>query len=158
MFGDPSHRSERKVHVQIERRGRANSDVYIFLNTDERIVDTLNDEHRYIPVEDCLGRVLIIAKDDIVEIVPLEARDTSVGLASIDPYLVLGVSKGDSDQDIRTAYNALLSVMHSDKVQAAGLHERLAHLASEQTQCIVAAFREIVRIRGGDGGAATGEN
>ncbi len=119
--------------------------MYIFLNTDERIVDTLNDERRYLPVEDCLGRVSIIAKDGIVEIVPLEARNTSVGLASTDPYLVLDASKGDNHQDIRTAYNALLSAMHPDKVQAAGLHERLAHLASEQIQRIVAAFREYCR-------------
>jgi DnaJ-domain-containing protein 1 len=35
--------------------------------------------------------------------------------------------------------------MHPDKVQAAGLQERLAHLASEQIQRIVAAFREYCR-------------
>ena len=111
------------------------------------MVDALNDERSFIPIEDMLGRVAIVSKADILDIVPLDARDSMAGLTSSDPYKVLGMTKENTDAEIRTSYNALIAGMHPDKVQAAGLHPSLVELANQQTQRIIVAFKEIVQAR-----------
>lgn len=148
MFTDNKNvRSKTKAPVQVTRQGQPAYEASIFLIPGERVVDALNDERSFIPIEDMLGRVSIVSKGDILDVVPLDARDSMAGLTSSDPYAVLGVTKENSDVEIRTAYNALISGMHPDKVQAAGLHTALVELANQHTQRIIVAFKEIVQAR-----------
>ena len=73
-----------------------------------------------------------------------EAQRVAVRLSSsVDPYAVLGVPKGATRDQIRTAYRTLIVQYHSDKV--AQLGPELRRLAAEKSQQINEAYRLLER-------------
>lgn len=62
-----------------------------------------------------------------------------------DPYVVLGVSKDASDEEIKDAYRALVKKYHPDKFADSDL----AELANEKMKEINAAYDEIQNMRNG---------
>ena len=70
-----------------------------------------------------------------------------------DPYSVLGVSSGASDEEIKNAYRALARKYHPDNY---GDDNPLKDLANEKMQEINAAYDEIQRMRSAGGSAYKG--
>ena len=71
-----------------------------------------------------------------------------------DPYSILGVSKKASDEEIKSAYKALIRKYHPDNY---GDDNPLKDLANEKTQEINQAYDEIMRMRASEktsGGAS----
>ncbi len=75
-----------------------------------------------------------------------------------DPYVVLGVSRDASDEEIKDAYRALVKKYHPDKFADSDL----AELANEKMKEINVAYDEIQKIRSGNssqrGNAGSGFN
>lgn len=65
-----------------------------------------------------------------------------------DPYLVLGVSRDDSDDQIKQAYRRLVAENHPDKAIARGVPEELIAIANEKLAAINAAYDQIEKERG----------
>lgn len=63
-------------------------------------------------------------------------------------YAVLGVARGASDRDVKTAYRRLMNQHHPDKQAARGLPEALLVIAKERTAEIRAAYDVIKEQRG----------
>lgn len=63
-----------------------------------------------------------------------------------DPYSILGVSPGASDDDIKKAYRKKMTQNHPDKVD--GLSEEIRQLAERQTKRIQSAYEMILQCRG----------
>jgi DnaJ like chaperone protein len=61
--------------------------------------------------------------------------------ASKDPYVVLGISRGSSTEEIKTAYRELAGRYHPDKV--AHLGEEFQQLAEQRFKAIQAAYQSI---------------
>ncbi len=62
-------------------------------------------------------------------------------------YTVLGVSKNDSDADIKRAYRKLMSEHHPDKLAAKGLPPELMKVAEERAQEITTAYDAVKSAR-----------
>ena len=69
------------------------------------------------------------------------ADPESVRFASKDPYVVLGVSRGSSSEEIRAAYRELAGLYHPDKV--AHLGEEFQQLAEKRFKAIQEAYQTI---------------
>ena len=57
-----------------------------------------------------------------------------------DAYKIIGVTKNDSDADIKKAYRRLMSQNHPDKLISKGLPEEMIEIATNKTQEIQKAY------------------
>ena len=72
----------------------------------------------------------------------------SSGSGSPDPYEMLGVSRGASDDEVRKAYREKAKALHPDMLRAQGLSEELMGKANERMAMVNEAWSEIKRARG----------
>ena len=72
----------------------------------------------------------------------------SGGVGPSDPYKILGVQRTITDDDLKTAYRALVRENHPDKLIAEGLPEELVQLANEKLAAINDAYDQISADRG----------
>jgi DnaJ like chaperone protein len=66
-----------------------------------------------------------------------------------EAYQALGVKADVSDAELKKAYRRLMSQHHPDKLVAKGLPEEMVKLATEKTQEISSAYKQILASRGG---------
>lgn len=66
-----------------------------------------------------------------------------------EAYRALGVSSNISDAELKKTYRRLMSQHHPDKLVAKGLPEEMVKLATEKTQEISTAYKQIIAARGG---------
>ena len=65
-----------------------------------------------------------------------------------DPFDILGVSRGATDAEIKSAYRALIRENHPDTLIAKGLPQEFVDIANEKMAAINAAYDEVERERG----------
>jgi DnaJ like chaperone protein len=65
-----------------------------------------------------------------------------------DAYKALGVSKENSDQEIKRAYRKLMSQYHPDKLMGQGMPEDMIKMATAQAQEVQVAYDMIKKSRG----------
>ena len=74
-------------------------------------------------------------------------KNAHLGLASDDPYLILGVDKDISDADLKRAYRRSAGANHPDVMMAKGVPPELMGLANHKMAMINRAYAEIREIR-----------
>lgn len=68
-------------------------------------------------------------------------------LGEADPYVVLGVARGRSFEEIRTVYRKLVTENHPDRLIGRGMPEEFVAIATRRLAAINAAFEFIERER-----------
>lgn len=74
---------------------------------------------------------------------------SNMGPNDSDPFEILGVSRDDSDGDIKAAYRNLVRENHPDRLMAQGMPAEFVQLANEKLAKINAAYDTICELRGG---------
>jgi DnaJ like chaperone protein len=76
------------------------------------------------------------------------ASSTQASAAEADAYMMLGVSRGASDEELRQAWRRLMRENHPDSLAARGVPQEFIARASEKVARINAAWDRIKRERG----------
>jgi DnaJ like chaperone protein len=117
-------------------------------------------------LEELLGNLFYIAKADGVvdetelaylrEVAGIFGFDglafdrlhTVYGGGKDDPYSVIGIEPGASDDAVKTAYRDLVRANHPDRLMAQGVPEEMMAAATEKMAVINAAYDKITKQRG----------
>ena len=75
-------------------------------------------------------------------------RAANLGPDKSDPYTILGVTRDASDDEIKTAYRALVRENHPDRLVAQGMPQEFVDLANERLATINAAYERLQKQRG----------
>ena len=75
-------------------------------------------------------------------------RVSHLGQEKGDPYLVLGITPGISDEDLKKAYRRLVRENHPDMLVARGVPPELVSIANEKLAAINVAYGRIAKARG----------
>jgi DnaJ-domain-containing protein 1 len=123
---------------------------FVFPLQGSRVLDLLNDDRRFLPVENADGSIELIRKDFIRSVIPMEnpAREGR------GPYQVLGVSETATDAEVRAAYHRVIAPVHPDHIMALNLPHDFVQLANRIAAQTNEAYAKIKRLRGmpADGG------
>lgn len=68
-----------------------------------------------------------------------------VNLGATDPYVVLGIERGKSLDEVKKQYRKLVAANHPDRLMARGLPEEFVRIATTRLAAINAAFEAIER-------------
>lgn len=75
-------------------------------------------------------------------------RETHMGPDKADPYTVLGVDRGISDADLKSAYHKLVREHHPDTLIAQGLPQEFIDVANKKVAAINDAYDRVEKERG----------
>jgi DnaJ like chaperone protein len=75
-------------------------------------------------------------------------RASHLGPNAADPYVVLGVDRDISDEDLKRAYRRLVKENHPDSLIARGVPEEFVIMANEKLAAINSAFDQVEKERG----------
>ena len=166
--------SRQRVPVRIVCADGEAVDCIVFLAPGARVIDLLNDDRAFLPIETRDG-FRAIAKADIRRLTPAAEKAASSGPTqsakpapkqegqktdydaykrpadawSNDPYEVLGVIRTAPWEAVRGAYLARLKTAHPDRLRAAGVEESLIEAGKELSQRLNAAYAKIAAERKG---------
>lgn len=151
---------KQKMPADIELVDGSRLKVMLFVSPQGRVLDMLNDNRAFLPLESDGGEVFFVRKDSIRRVAPLSAptrhrderrahRSAEPGPASVftDPYELLRVSPEANEQEIREAYRQRCLENHPDRLQALGLSQEYVELATRRMAMINAAFTQLKAAR-----------
>ena len=75
-------------------------------------------------------------------------RAANLGPDKSNPYVILGVARDATDDDIKSAYRKLVRENHPDRLVAQGLPQEFVDLANESLATINAAYEQVRPRRG----------
>jgi hypothetical protein len=108
-----------------------------------RLTDLLNDDREFVPVESGNGSFVALAKRAIKQ-VTLPAAEAAAYRGD-DPYLILGVQPGVSQEQLKKIYHQLCAVNHPDRIKGLGLGADYEELATQNMTRINNAYAQILR-------------
>ena len=115
----------------------------LFLSPQERLIDALNDNRSFLPIETMDGSVLALAKTGIKHVVLPAAF--AAPYRGGDPYLILGVKEGVSKEKLKSVYHQACKDSHPDRIKGFGLGEEFQELASRKMMLINEAYSQILK-------------
>ena len=112
----------------------------------QRVSELMNDERQFLPIQLPKGNVIIgLRKTAIFKVVPLGQHLEHDKI--MDPYDILGVPRGVSDEDLTHFYHQAVKENHPDKVQSAGLSPQYLDMATSRMMRINDAYERILEMR-----------
>jgi DnaJ domain/Family of unknown function (DUF6812) len=145
MFDSDDKIAKLKIEVTVGLEDGTDLLGYLFVKPLQRISDLLNDHRQFLPLQLTDGPVVHLHKSKIAKVVQLIQEPDSED--SFDPYGILGIAPGVSDEQLKAAYHSLCSDYHPDKLQGLGLPSEFSEIANSRIVRIIDAYRRITASR-----------
>ena len=117
----------------------------LFVSSQQRLPDLLNDSQTFLPFESHDGLIKIIRKSIIRSLTPL--GQVTLPMTSNDPYEILGVAPSITDEELKNVYHRRVQETHPDKMVSMGLPAEFVQLANEKVARINDAYDRICKHR-----------
>ena len=134
-----------KLPIELEIDGGQRMLGSLFVSSQQRLPDLLNDAQAFLPFETNDGLIKIIRKSIIRSITPL--HQVTLPMTSTDPYEILGVAPSIVDEELKNVYHRRVQETHPDKLIAMGLPAEFVQLANEKLARINDAYDRICHQR-----------
>ena len=115
-----------------------------------QLTKQLNGSNKFIEFEDVDGTAKFVSKDAIVELIEAKAKakkppklEPSKAMESDNPYLVLGVQNGVSQDKVRSAYARLAKLYHPDQFNSVTLPPEVQTYMTGMFERISSAYAEL---------------
>lgn len=152
MFDPDEKITKFKVEVAVELEDGVRLLGFLFVKHQQRLSDLLNDHRQFLPLRLTDGSLVHLQKAKIARVSQLRPEPDAE--EAFDPYEILGVAPGTSDERLKAAYHGLCSDYHPDKLQGLGLPAEFSEIANARIIRIIDAYRRIVTARHGANGKA----
>lgn len=143
MLKDSTHRSKKKVAVNIKLEEGTVLDGFVFCSQDERVSDILNDTREFLPFETPTGEVMMLRKGVISNILTREKSNRKN--PPTNPFEILGIFPTASRNDVKQAYHAKVRLYHPDKLNSLNLPDDVTDYASDALARINSAYSLVMR-------------
>jgi DnaJ-domain-containing protein 1 len=115
----------------------------VFLSSQGRLSDLLNDERDFLPFERADGSFMVLAKSQLRRISPMTTGEEAY--KGDDPFKILGLSATATREDIKKAYRDLTMVHHPDRVRGLGFSGEYIELATRNMMRINEAYERALK-------------
>ncbi len=134
-----------EVQLELDDGTRMLGSLFI-MPQQQRVSDLLSDERQFLPFRGSDGLTYMLRKSRIASVVEVE-QDKTDAEATADPYDILGVSRGISDDDLKRTYYTMCGEGHPDRVSSMDLPRDMIAMAHARTVRIIDAYNRIVKQR-----------
>ena len=145
MFESEKKLSKIKIEIEVHLDDGSQFLGMVSVRLGQRVSELMNDERQFLPIQLPKGNVVILRKTAIFKVVPLDQYIEHDKV--LDPYDILGVPRGVSDEDLTKFYHNVVKENHPDKVQSAGLSPQYLDMATSRMVRINEAYERIVSMR-----------
>jgi DnaJ-domain-containing protein 1 len=135
-----------RLAIEMEIDGGQRMHGSVFVGSQLRLPDLLNDDRAFLPFETSEGLIKILRKSTIRSVTPL--NQVTLPMTTSDPYEILGVAPSISDDDLRNVYHRKVQETHPDKLLSMGLPPEFVQLANDKVARINDAYDRIKEQRG----------
>ena len=112
----------------------------------QRMSDLLSDDRQFLPFRSSNGLTYMLRKSRIASVMEVEQAKMDAGTTA-DPFDILGVSPGISDDDLKNTYHTLVGEAHPDRIRSMDLPRDMVATAHTRTVRIIDAYERIVKRR-----------
>jgi DnaJ-domain-containing protein 1 len=134
-----------KLGIELEIDGGQRMLGSLFVSSQQRLPDILNDAQAFLPFETQDGIIKIIRKSTIRSVTPL--HQVTLPMTSTDPYEILGVAPSIVDEELKAIYHRRVQETHPDKLISMGLPAEFVQLATDKVARINDAYDRICQQR-----------
>lgn len=134
-----------KLGIELEIDGGQRMLGHLFVSSQQRLPDLLNDPQPFLPFETNDGLIKIIRKSIIRSLTPL--GQVTLPMTSNDPYEILGVAPSITDEELKNVYHRRVQETHPDKLASMGLPTEFLQLANDKVARINDAYDRICKHR-----------
>jgi DnaJ-domain-containing protein 1 len=134
-----------KLAIELEIDGGQRMLGNLFVSSQHRLPDLLNDAQAFLPFETNDGLIKIIRKSTIRCVTPL--HQVTLPMTATDPYEILGVAPSIADEELKNVYRRRVQETHPDKLVSMGLPAEFVQLANDKVARINDAYDRICQQR-----------
>lgn len=145
MFSTQAKRNKERNRVIIQVEGRSSIEGHLFTLPGERVIDLLNDDRDFLPLELLSGDAVMVRKSEIQMVEPSSDDNKIDPLFLGSARAIFDINANTSPEVLKSTYKERLNQLHPDLVTKAGLHPALAECARMLTERLVSSYEKAAK-------------